>query len=342
MQQITFIRFVVMKEKTYTRLTLKDRYKIEALFDAGKSVSEIAKNLNRPTSTISRELQRGKYVDGKRYLADHAHTTAQFKNKVKRVYPKLMENHALRVYVFKGLLKGWSPDQISQRIKQVYPNDARMRISYEAIYVFIYRYTNGKLRNKLIDKLPYSKPIRTGKSKRHIYLGVIRNRTSIDQRSMHVEERKEVGHWESDLVIGKGQTSAIGTLVERTTRYTIIVPLQSRKSKHVVKAFVKELKSMPDKALKTVTHDNGIEMAEHELFTKMINMPVYFAHAYSSWERGTNENTNGLIRRVFKKKTDFNKISPDQLKELQDSLNNRPRKVLGYKTPNEMLAKLCA
>ena len=331
-----------MKEKAYTRLTLKERFKIEALLDAGVSVSRISKNLNRPISTISREIKRGRYIDGKKYIADHAHTTTQIKNKVKRVYPKLMENNLLRIYVFRGLLKAWSPEQIAKRIRMDYPKDESMRISYEAIYIYIYRYTSGKQRRKLIRLLPYSKPERIGKSKRHIYVGVIRNRTSIDERPVHVEERKEVGHWESDLVIGKGQTSAIGTLVERTTRYTIIVPLKSRKSKHVVKAFAQELKAIPLIALKTLTHDNGVEMAEHLLVSKITKMKVYFAHPYSSWERGTNENTNGLIRRVFKKKTNFNRVKPYDLKELQDKLNNRPRKVLGYKTPNEMLTELCA
>lgn len=342
MQQIGFFRFVVMKEKNYCRITLEERYKIEALLGVWKKVSEIAEILNRPVSTISREVRRGKYLGSNKYFADHADTTARFRNKVKRVYPKLMENVPLRVYMYRGLLKGWSPDQIARRLKLEYPNNESMRISYESIYVYIYRYTQGRLRAKLIKLLPYSKPKRIGISKRYIYMGVIRDRVSIDQRPAHIEERDEIGHWESDLVIGKGQTSAIGTLVERVTRYTIIVPLKSRISKHVVKAFVRELKSLPEKALKTITHDNGVEMAEHKLFTKRTKMQVYFAHPYSSWERGTNENTNGLIRRVFKKKTNFNKVSVQQLKELQDRLNNRPRKVLGYKTPNEMLAELCA
>ena len=331
-----------MKEKNYRRITLEERYKIEALLQFSKSVSEIANALNRPRSTISREIKRGVYVDGKRYFAEHANTTAKFKNKVKRVYPKLMQCIPLRLYMYRGLLKGWSPEQISMRIKIEYPNNENMRISYEAIYIYIYRYTKGKLRIKLINRLPYSKPKRTSKSKRHIYMGTIIDRISIDERPLHIEERKEIGHWESDLIIGKGQTSAIGTLVERVTRYTIIVPLESRKSKHVVKEFAKELMLLPDIVLKTITHDNGIEMAAHKLFSKSTNMNVYFAHPYSSWERGTNENTNGLIRRVFKKKTNFNKVSVEQLKELQDNLNDRPRKVLGYKTPNEMLKELCA
>lgn len=330
-----------MKEKDYCRITLEERYKIEALLQVQTKVSQIAKILNRPVSTISREVKRGKYLGSNKYFADHADTTAKFRNKVKRVYPKLMENIPLRIYMYRGLLKGWSPDQIASRIKLEYPNNESMRISYESIYVYIYRYTQGKLKAKLIKLLAYSKPKRSGESKRYIYMGVIRDRVSIDERPAQIEERLEVGHWESDLVIGKGQTSAIGTLVERASRYTIIVPLKSRTSKHVVKAFAQEFKALPDKALKTMTHDNGVEMAEHKAFTKRTKMQVYFAHPYSSWERGTNENTNGLIRRVFKKKTNFNSVSKEQLKTLQERLNNRPRKILGYKTPNEKLAELC-
>ena len=331
-----------MKAKSYRRITLKERYKIEFLLQISTSISEIAEHLERPVCTISREIKRGMYVDGKRYLADHAHITAKIKNKVKHVYPKLMENIPLRIYMYRGLLKGWSPEQIASRIKLDYPKEEHMWISYESIYKYIYHYTKGKFKLKLVKLLPYSKPKRTGKSKRYIYMGTILDRVSIDERPAHIEERKEVGHWESDLVIGLGQSSAIGTLVERTTRYTIIVPLKSRKSKHVVVEFAKELNVLSKSLLKTITHDNGVEMAAHKLLSKSTNMNVYFAHPYSSWERGTNENTNGLIRRVFKKKTDFNKVSSQQLKELQDNLNNRPRKVLGYKTPNEMISELCA
>lgn len=331
-----------MKGKKYSRLTLKERYLIEGYYNDNKTVSQIARLLNRSRSTISRELKRGMYLKSNFYIGEHAHKQADIKNRIKRLDSKLLQNSILRFYVFRSLLKGWSPEQIANRIKELYPHNTQMRISYEAIYCFIYQVSNYNLRTKLIKLLPYSKPKRVGLSRRKIYRGTIIDRISIDDRPIEVNNRETIGHWESDLIIGKGQTSAIGTIVERKSRYTLIIPLKSRKSQHVVSAFAKGLLELPRQVLKTITHDNGIEMAAHKLFTETTEMPVYFAHPYSSWERGTNENTNGLIRRVFKKKTDFNKVAPEQLKDLQDRLNDRPRKVLGYKTPNEILNQSCA
>jgi len=162
---------------------------------------------------------------------------------------------------------------------------------------------------------------------------------SIDQRPKHIELREEVGHWEGDLVIGAKYASAIGTLVERKTRYTYIVKLKDRKSETVTTAFGKPLNKMDSQFRKTMTYDNGMEMANHKSFTQNTGMPVFFAHPFSSWERGTNENTNGLIRRYLPKKTDFNKVKESELKIIQDKLNNRPRKILGFYTPNEMIQK---
>jgi IS30 family transposase len=331
-----------MNAKNYKRITLEERYKIEALLSVHKSTREIATILNRPRSTIHREIQRGKQLPGSYYTAIQANMHAEFYKKVRRIDTKLRSVHGLRIYVLRKLKDGWSPEQISNRICIDYPNNEKMRISYESIYKYIYCETQGRLQTRLIKLLPYNKPKRQGGKRREIYMGKIIDRVSIDKRPDHIEKREEVGHWEGDLVIGRGQTSAIGTLVERKLRYTIIVPLKSRKSKDVVKAFAKEIMKLPPSVLKTLTYDNGIEMAAHKDFTRRTKMDVYFAHPYSSWERGTNENTNGLIRRVLKKKTNFNRVTTNQLKELQSKLNNRPRKILGYKTPNEMLRESCA
>jgi IS30 family transposase len=331
-----------MKKKKYTRLSEKERIQIESYLLVHKTVTEIAELLNRPKSTISREIKRTKSLPGKWYSADQAHWHAIFRNRIKRIDSKLSENIKLRLYVIKRLNRGWSPEQIANRIKIDHALDPNMRISYESIYKYIYFETTGDLKKHLIKCLPYSKPKRQAGAKRSIYMGKIPGRITIDQRPEEITLRKEEGHWEGDLVIGKGQTSAIGTLVERKTRYTIIVPLRSKKSTHVVNAFANELLALPENFRKSLTYDNGIEMTKHKLFTQITKMKVYFAHPYSSWERGTNENTNGLIRRVFKKKTDFNKVLDFQLKELQENLNTRPRKVLDWKTPQEKLLELCA
>lgn len=331
-----------MKEKKYSRLTYEERVKIEALLKAKMSISKIAKELGRDRSSIYREIKRGEREHQWGYQAQDAEFRARLYLRTRRIESKFSQNSLLRYYVFKRLILGWSPEQIANRLQIDHPKNEQMRISHESIYKYIYLETQGKMQKRLIKLLPYNKPKRSGHSKREIYLGNIIGRVSIKERPESVEDRKEPGHWEGDLIVGKGQKSVIGTLVERTSRYTIIVSLSSRKSKHVVNAFAYMINLMPEKLRKTLTYDNGIEMAAHERFTYRTKMPVYFANPYSSWERGTNENTNGLIRRVFKKKTDFNTVSPIQLKDLQNKLNNRPRKVLGWKTPNEMIQELCA
>ncbi len=163
------------------------------------------------------------------------------------------------------------------------------------------------------------------------------NQISIDNRPKHIDLRNEVGHWEGDLVIGKNHKSAIGTIVERKTRFTLIVKLESKKAGEVANKFSKILNKLNPIYKKSMTYDNGIEMARHEIITKNTGMKIYFAHPYSSWERGTNENTNGLIRRYLPKGTNFNEIDLNQLQIIQEKLNNRPRKIIGYKTPQEMI-----
>ena len=328
--------------KKKKELTLEERIKIEAYLRLNKSQAEIGRLLGRNRSVICREIKRAKSIQSKGYNAKTIHLHARVHRVGKRTGTNISNNPVLKLYVLNSLKKGWSPEQISGRLKIDYPNDESMRISHESIYKWIYSRPNHLFKNELIALLPYKKKKRYRYNKRKAYRGKIVDYVSIDNRPLEIESRKQPGHWEGDLIIGKGQSSAIGTIVERTTRYTIIVPIDSKKSKHVAKAFAREILKMPKNFLKSLTYDNGIEMAAHKDFSKRTNMNVYFAHPYSSWERGTNENTNGLIRRVFNKKTNFNNINIKQLKSLQDSLNNRPRKVLGYKTPNELVNLLSA
>ncbi len=321
-----------MKPQKHKRLTLKERVVIETLLQEDKTKSYIANKLNRSRSTITREVNKW----GGDYNATLANWSAKDDYLNKRNRDKINTYNLLKIFVYRGLLSGWSPEQISGRLKLKYPNDPIMTISYEAIYMHIYAHSQARLNRKLIALLPYKKTQRrraNAKSKRGVK---IKDQTSIDDRPKHIENRKEIGHWEGDLVIGKAQQSAIGTLVERKARYTFIVKLKNRKSATVRKGFAKEFNQINKLFTKTLTYDNGMEMAEHKQFSNHTGMPVYFAHPYSSWERGTNENTNGLIRRFFPKGTDFKKVTEKQLKIVQEKLNNRPRKVLGYKTPNEI------
>lgn len=327
-----------MEEKKYKRLSLKERVIIETLLGENKSKSFISERLKRARSTISREINKWVQHPGETYNAELAHWNAEDNYLNKRTKDKIGTYYRLKFYVYKGLLNQWSPEQISGRIKDDYPNDPIMQISYEAIYMHIYSHPQGRLNRKLIALLPYHKSRRRKIDRTKKRRSRIKDQTSIEQRSMHIEYRQEIGHWEGDLMIGVGQKSAIGTLVERKARFTYIIKLKNRRSATVVKGFSKELNSLESIFKKTMTYDNGMEMAQHKLLTKNTGMQVYFAHPYSSWERGTNENTNGLIRRYFPKGTDFNNITEEQLKIVQDKLNNRPRKVLGFKTPNEIMA----
>lgn len=326
-----------MTVKKHRRLTIKERVQIETLLNENKSKAYIAKSLNRARSTIGREIN--KWVQNKEdnYNAELAHWNAKDDYANKRNRDKISTHSLLRFFVYKGLLSNWTPEQISGRLKELYPNDPIMSISHEAIYRHIYTHPQASLNKKLIKLLVRKKTRRRPSKKKRGKGSKILNQVSIDNRPKHIELREEVGHWEGDLVIGKNHKSAIGTIVERKTRFTLILKLSSKKAEEVAQVFSKILNQLNSKFKKSMTYDNGIEMAKHEKITEKTSMKIYFAHPYSSWERGTNENTNGLIRRYLPKGTNFNEISQNQLLIIQKKLNNRPRKIIGYKTPQEMM-----
>ena len=326
-----------MRRKKNSRLTHKERVQIQTLLNENKSKAYIAKTLNRARSTISREVN--KWVQEKEdfYDADLAQWLAKDDYLNKRNLDKISTYSLLKFFVYKGLLSNWTPEQISGRLKELYPNDSIMSISHEAIYRHIYTRPQASLNKKLIKLLVRKKTRRRPPKKRRGTGSKIINQVSIDNRPKHIELRQEVGHWEGDLVIGKNHKSAIGTIVERKSRYTIIIKLKSKKADEVAKMFSKKLNQLNPLFKKTMTYDNGIEMARHEKITRKTGMEIYFAHPYSSWERGTNENTNGLIRRYLPKGTDFNQINKKQLMIIQEKLNNRPRKIIGFKTPKEIM-----
>ena len=324
-------------EKLRRRLTLNERIIIQTLLSENKSKSYIAIQLNRNRSTITREVNNWIRNPSDKYDAVIANFFAKEEYLNKRNLDKINTYKRLKSFVYRGLLSKFSPEQIAGRIKILYPNDPIMSISHEAIYQHIYKHRQSYLGKKLIKLLPYHHHKRRDKRKFSKNRVRIKDQVNISQRPEHIELRQEIGHWEGDLMIGTAQKSAIGTIVERKSRFTFIVKIENRKSKTVTKEFANLLNTLPKYIRKTMTYDNGIEMANHKWLTNKTGMDVYFANPYSSWERGTNENTNGLIRRFFPKGTDFNKITLQQLKQAQSSLNNRPRKILGYKTPNEIM-----
>ena len=323
-------------KKTRTRLTLKDRIVIETLLNENQSPSYIALQLGKHRCTVSREIKNWVKKPTDTYDAQLAHWCAVEVNRNKRCLDKINTYPRLKMFVYRGLINGTTPELIAGQIKIKYPKDPVMTISHEAIYQHIYRHGRSRFGKKLIKLLPYHHHKRRNKRKFPKDRSPIKNKVSIDHRPPDIDNRLEAGHLEGDLMIGIGQKSAIGTIVDRKTRAVIIVQIPNRKSKTVTKAFARLLNKQPPYLRKTMTYDNGIEMANHEWLAKNTGMDIYFAHPYSSWERGTNENTNGLIRRFLPKGTDFNNVSAKRLKQIEDNLNNRPRKVLGFRTPNEM------
>ena len=324
----------------YKRLNDLEREEISRMLSQKCSFREIAKTLGRNVSTISREISAGS-CNRHTYRALTARNRAR-RNAAKRKYGKhkLNDNPRLWAYIRKRLKKKWSPRQIAEELEIDYPLDMTMRISPEAIYTYIYVLPRGSLKKELTACLRRNHKRRYKQARGVKMERPIEDMLSIEERPREVADRIVPGHWEGDLIIGKNNRSALGTLVERTTRTTILVPVKSKGAEIVAKAFAKEVKKLPNQMKLTLTYDQGREMARHKLFTDITGVKVYFAHPRSPWERGTNENTNGLIRQFFPKGTDFNKVSRYEVKKVQDLLNGRPRAALGFKKPYEVFNQL--
>jgi len=317
-----------------------EREEISRQIASGNSLRKIARTLYRTPSSISREIHQSGVVERRYYRAVFAQQQSNKRRHKLHKNRKLTNNTLLRKFVLSHLAKNWSPEQIAKRLALLYPNDMDMRISHETIYSYLYVLPRGELKREITACLR-----RHHKHRRHHRKGrqkncPIQDYLSIEERPPEVADRIIPGHWEGDLIVGKLCASAIGTLVERTTRMTFLVKLKNRDARRVREAFAEEFKHLPKGLRKTLTYDQGIEMAEHKLFTQETNICVYFAHPHAPWERGTNENTNALLRQYFPKGTDFTKISKERLKMVQDELNDRPRKTLGFYTPHEKFAEL--
>jgi IS30 family transposase len=248
----------------------------------------------------------------------------------------------LRRYVHQKLRLRWSPEQIARELIREYPENDTMRASHETIYTYLYVLPRGELRKELLSCLRQKRKRRRKRNRKNRQ-GIerkIADMISIEERPKEVADRTIPGHWEGDILLGKYRKSAMGTLVERTTRTTILVPLPSKHADVVARAFAREARRLPRQMRLSLTYDQGREMAAHKLFSKNAEMKVYFCHPRSPWERGTNENTNGLIRDFFPKGTDLGKLSRRQIKHVQHLLNGRPRRVLNFDTPYEAFKRL--
>lgn len=326
-----------------TAFTLAEREELSRLLSQGRLFTDIANQLSKDKSTVSREVGR-KGMDRCSYRAHKAHRHHLKQKQKQGRKRKIDQNSELKQFVFDKLKLRWSPDQIAQELKALYPDNETMQVSHEAIYTYIYVLPRGSLKKELLSYLRQQKKYRRRKgnkqSRKDEKRGQIPEMISIEERPKEVENRAIAGHWEGDLILGKWKRSALGTLVERTTRTVILVPLVNKDAESVRKSFAREMKKLPVQMKLSLTYDQGKEMSEHKLFTKDTKIKVYFAHPGSPWERGTNENTNGLIRQFFPKGTEFDKVSRRKIKHVQNLLNGRPRRALDYRKPYEVFNAL--
>jgi transposase, IS30 family len=320
------------------RLQLSDREEISLGLHGGETLSAIAARLNRAVSTVSREVA----ANGGRaeYRAWSAQQRAQ--REARRPKSPKLESRSLAAKVTEWLEELWSPEEISRRLRLEFANDPMMQVSHETIYQSLFVQGRGELRREL------SRCLRTGRSRRRSKhrpenTGQLRDMVMISERPAEVEDRAVPGHWEGDLILGKDSKSAVGTLVERSTRYVLLLHLPNgRSALEVERAMRDAITALPREIVRTVTWDQGKEMANHANFTIATGVPVYFCDPHSPWQRGSNENTNGLLRQYMPKGVDLSTFSREDLVKFARSLNNRPRKTLGYMKPSEKLAELLA
>lgn len=323
---------------SYRRLTLEEREELSLGLEQGRSLRALAAEPGRSASTLSREVRRNAPAC-EPYRAAVAEAYARYWRSRWRARC-LDARPRLRRWVWRRLRRCWSPQQIAAGLKQAFPDDPSMRLSHEAIYTYLYVLPRGALRRELLSYLRQHRKRRRPRSRGADRRGQIPAMVSIEERPAEVAERTVPGHWEGDLLMGRGNRTAVGTLVERTTRTLILVPLKAKDAESVRRAYARELKRLPRQMRLTLTYDRGKEMAEHRLFTQETTMRVYFAHPQSPWERGTNENTNGLLRQFFPKGTDFSRLRRGEIKHVQHLMNERPRRVLGWQSPYEAFENL--
>jgi len=322
--------------RRYYRLTLPEREHLSRLLGTGASTRALARRLGRAPSSVSRELRR---LGPSRasYWAFDAQTHAHAQSWSRSPRPRLDRNPRLQAYVLAGLRRRWSPEQIVIRLRAEYPDDTTMRISHETIYRYLYVMPRGQLKAELLRCLRSRRRYRHHRGATYTRRQLVEPML-IDHRPSEVADRTIPGHWEGDLLLGAARCpAAVGTLVERTTRFTVLVPVtQRRDASAVCQAFARRMRRIPTPLRKTLTTDQGFEFAAHRELSAQTAVQVYFCHPHSPWERGTCENTNGLLRQFFPKGCDFTKIPASQVQRVQNLLNERPRKTLGGRTPREV------
>jgi IS30 family transposase len=328
------------RRRCATVLTLAEREEISRALMAGQSMRSIAARLGRAPSTISREIGRNGGQDGYRAtLADQAAWERALRPKL----CKLAKNRVLAGIVADMLRMLWSPEQIAGWLKHTHPHDQGLHVSHETIYRSLFIQARGALKKELLEHLRRTRGMRRSRSytQKTAIHGQIVDAVSIRERPASVDDRAVPGHWEGDLVFGSAN-SQIATLVERQTRYVMLLKLDGKDSKTVVDALIKNARKLPQELYKSLTWDRGTEMHGHKRFTLATDIQVYFCDPQSPWQRGSNENTNGLLRQYLPKGIDISGYSQAKLNSIARQLNERPRKTLGFQTPAERFSECVA
>jgi len=323
------------RQRSVRTLTLAEREDISRGIAGGSSLRQIAKGLQRAVSTVSREVARhGGRPQYRASEADHQAWESALRPKT----CWLANHEQLRTMVASKLLLDWSPEQISGWLKSQYPNDASLRVSHETIYRSLFIQARGVLKQELVKHLRSQRRIRRSRhSSIHGHCqGRIVDAISIRERPAEVEDRAVPGHWEGDLLRG-ARNSHVATLVERHSRFVMLVQVPSKDTATVVAALSQHVRQLPATLRRSLTWDRGLEMAQHQSFTVATDVKVYFCDPQSPWQRGSNENTNGLLRQYLPKKTDLSSYSQSDLDQIALRLNQRPRKTLGFETPESRL-----
>lgn len=321
------------RRRSERTLSVKEREEISRGLRAEESIRSIARRLGRAASSVSREVRRhGGAVCYRALRAD-----ARAWSRARRPKRCVLSSHArLREQVARWLSWLWSPEQISRALVSKYPHDDSMRVSHETIYRTLYIQARGALKKELIAHLRTQRSRRRPHGAEGPQGGSIHGELSISQRPAEVEDRAVPGHWEGDLLCGS-KNSQIATLVERRSRFVMLVKVPDKDSVNVARALARHVRRLPTSLRRTLTWDRGIEMAAHARFSLATKMQVYFCDPYSPWQRGSNENTNGLLRQYFPKKTDLSVHSQAHLDKVAEQLNGRPRQTLGWRCPAEAL-----
>ena len=332
--------FPTKRRRSRLALTLLEREDISRGIAAGCSIRHIADFLGRAPSTVSREI--GRHGGKKNYRAALADSVAWDRARRPKLC-RLATNDKLQRLVAKKLSLDWAPEQIAGWLKVQYPDEAEMRVSHETIYRSLFIQARGVLKRELISHLRSKRTMRRSKHSRTKgqVRGQIIDGISIRERPAEVEDRAIPGHWEGDLIAGSNNTH-IATLVERQTRFTMLVKVNGKDTNRVVTALIEQVQNLPDELRQSLTWDRGMELAQHKRFTVETDIQVYFCDPQSPWQRGTNENTNRLLRQYLPKKTDLSVHSQEHLNRVALRLNQRPRKTLDFRSPAEKLQEIVA